>query len=417
MTVTPSDTAHDPGRRTSDFKLDVWVPYIATALCIWLGWQCIQMLLAGRGPPALAVSVAPRSPVALGRAAEQELVAQRPQNAETLAFAALGIAPFDVRAMRIAGLATAENGDTAVADQILTLAGNWSLRDTPTHAWLVAQRLRQGSYTSAFAHADTIARRRFDAQPQIFSLFTTAALDDPRSIPVTTRLVGQRPPWRWAYVKSLAETKGGDAVLATMAVALKDSDGRLQNDELQLLFGRWLSEGRIPAIAWLRGQLVDKVALVENGDFSPVEGTPPFAWRLVPASGVTEDIVEDDLQANNTALRVEASGWPTDRMVEQLMLLSPGSYSFNGDWRPETSADQRGFEWSVRCFEDGREIGVWRTPETEASEKWLAFRTGIVVPASGCTAQWLQLRSWNREEGGRAASWFDRLSVAPAGPS
>lgn len=414
MTATPSDTAQNRGRRTSHFKLDVWIPYIATALCIWLSWQCIQLLLAARSPPAMAVRVAPRSPVALGRAAEQELVARRPENAEALAFAALSVAPFDVRAMRIAGLAAAERGDTAAADQILTLAGNWSLRDTPTHAWLVAERLRQGSYTSAFAHADTIARRSIDAQPRIFNLFTTAALADSRSIPVITRLVGQRPPWRWAYVKSLAEAKGGDVVLATMAVALKDTDGRFQNDELQLLFGRWLGEGRIPAIAWLRGQLVDKVALVENGDFSPDEGTPPFTWRLVPASGVTEDIVEDDLQANNTALRVEASGWPTDRMVEQLLLLPPGSYGLKGDWRPEIPAEERGFEWSVRCFEDGREIGLWRTPETEASEKWLAFRTNIVVPASGCTAQWLQLRSWNREEGGRAATWFDRLSIAPA---
>lgn len=417
MTVTPSDTAHDPGRRTSDFKLDVWVPYIATALCIWLGWQCIQMLLAARSPPALAVRVAPRSPVALGRAAEQELAARRPENAEALAFAALGVSPFDVRAMRIAGLATAESGDTAAADELLTLAGNWSLRDTPTHAWLISQRLRQGSYTSAFAHADTIARRSLDAQSRIFNLFTTAALADPRSVPVITRLLGQRPPWRWAYVKSLAETRGGDAILAAMAVSLKDTDGRFQQDELQLLFGRWLAEGRIPAIAWLRGQLVDKVALVENGDFSAVDGTPPFSWRLIPASGVTEDIVEDDLQAGNTALRVEASGWPTDRMVEQLLLLPPGAYSLKGEWRPETAAEQRGFEWSVRCFEDSREVGVWRTPETGASDKWMAFRTDVVVPATGCTAQWLQLRSWNREEGGRAASWFDRLSVAPASAS
>lgn len=417
MTESPSGTTGEPDRRTSDFKPDGWIPYVAAALCIWLGWQCIQMLLAQRSPPALAVRVAPRSPVALGRAAEQELIARRPENAEFLAFAALGVSPFDVRALRIAGLATAENGNTAAADQRLTLAGNWSLRDTPTHAWLISQRLRQGSYTSAFAHADTIARRSADAQAGIFNLFTTAALSDPRSVPVITGLVGKRPPWRWAYVKSLVETKGGDAVLAAMAVSLKDTDGRFQQDELQLLFGRWLAEGRIPAIAWLRGQLTDKVVLVENGDFSAVDGTPPFSWRLIPASGVTEDIVEDDLRAGNTALRVEASGWVPDRMVEQLLLLPPGAYSLKGEWRPETAAEQRGFEWRVHCFEDSREIGVWRTPATEASDKWMAFRTDVVVPATGCTAQWLQLRAWSREEGGRAASWFDRLSVAPAAGS
>ena len=56
--------------------------------------------------------------------------------------------------------------------------------------WLIERRLRQGNYVSAFAHADTLVRRRQDIQPEVFSLFTLAGVQDPqRSLPVTADLL------------------------------------------------------------------------------------------------------------------------------------------------------------------------------------------------------------------------------------
>src|SRR5690606_6261812 len=100
--------------------------------------------------------------------------------------------PFDVRALRVAGLVAARNGQDELANEVVTLAGNWSLRDDPAHAWLIEYRLRRGDDGSAFAHADTLVRRREDVRTQVFDLFTTAANSDPRSLPVLIDLLSVR---------------------------------------------------------------------------------------------------------------------------------------------------------------------------------------------------------------------------------
>jgi hypothetical protein len=113
-----------------------WAPYVLTALAIWLGWQIVTALVVQRAPPESAVRIAPGSAQALSRAAEAELIAERPDQAADLAILSLRAAPFDVRALRVLGLVRART-DEAAADELLTLAGNWSLRDDPSHAWLM----------------------------------------------------------------------------------------------------------------------------------------------------------------------------------------------------------------------------------------------------------------------------------------
>ncbi|MGV8930453.1 MAG: tetratricopeptide repeat protein, partial [Brevundimonas sp.] len=125
-----------------------------------LGWQIALQPLMQRAPVEAAIRIAPTSPLVLRRAAEAELGADRNDNAAVLGREAFARSPFDVRALRVVGLTEARAGREDQADDILTLAGNWSLRDDPTHAWLVERRLRQGDYSSAFAHADTLVRRR-----------------------------------------------------------------------------------------------------------------------------------------------------------------------------------------------------------------------------------------------------------------
>ena len=110
-----------------------------------LGWQIAIQPLMQRAPAQLAIRVAPGSPLVLRRAAESELAARRIDNAAALSRDALVRSPFDVRALRVLGLTEARAGREDQADDILTLAGNWSLRDDPAHAWLVERRLRRGA--------------------------------------------------------------------------------------------------------------------------------------------------------------------------------------------------------------------------------------------------------------------------------
>ena len=118
------------------------IGYGLLALSVWLAWEVLKAPVAARAPPSIGVRIAATSPEVLRRAAEAEFTAGRPGNAEALAEESLVRAPFNARALRVRGLAAAEAGETEQADQLLTLAGNWSLRDDPAHAWLVEYRLR-----------------------------------------------------------------------------------------------------------------------------------------------------------------------------------------------------------------------------------------------------------------------------------
>ena len=101
--------------------------YVLVAVAIWLGWQVVREMAVGRLPAELSLRLSPGSALVLGRAAETEFAADRFENAEYLARQSLVRAPFNVQALRVLGLATAESGRKTEADDILTLAGNWTI--------------------------------------------------------------------------------------------------------------------------------------------------------------------------------------------------------------------------------------------------------------------------------------------------
>ncbi|HUH22823.1 MAG TPA: hypothetical protein VLZ51_02035, partial [Brevundimonas sp.] len=226
MTAADAPTARRPRRSVRDLA-----PYVLTVGAVWLGWQVVLQPVLQRGPPAIAVKAAPGSALVLRRAAETELLAAESDgadaathvdNAAFLAREALVRSPFDVRALRVIGLTEDRSGREDRADALLTLAGNWSLRDDPTHAWLVQHRLQRGDYASALAHADTLIRRRENLRPQVFRLFSTAAAQDPqRALPVVARLVAAHPPWRQAYLDSLYTSREGLQLAVNLAQSLE----------------------------------------------------------------------------------------------------------------------------------------------------------------------------------------------------
>ena len=391
--------------------------YVFIAVAVWLGWEVVKVPVVDRAPPALALRMAPGSPDALRRAAEGELVAEDWEDAAFLADRSLAAAPFNARALRVRGLAASRRGAVEQADQLLTLAGNWSLRDDPAHAWLVEHRLRQGSYGSAFAHADTLVRRRRDLHEKVFNLFTTAAVQDPRALPPLVRLLAASPPWRTSYLLSVQRREGADAVVLSLALALQTTATPLTDRELSRVYESWSAERRYTAIRALRRGLARPPtdAEIQNGDFStPVENQlPPFGWTLGTAPGLMVEIMEDDGLPENAALRVVSDGYGEPTVARQLVLLSPGRYTFSGRYRLENVAETA-FEWSVRCVEGGPPLAEIRLPLEEPQVGgWTAFATGVTVP-EGCTAQRLLLRPRAADRRSPLMVWFDDIDLVPA---
>jgi len=393
------------------------LPYVLVVGAVLLAWQIAIQPIAQRAPVSLAVRIAPGSPLVLRRAAEAELAAARPDNAAALARDALGRSPFDVRALRVVGLTEARAGRSDQADEILTLAGNWSLRDDPAHAWLVEHRLRRGDYASAFAHADTLVRRREDIQPQVFNLFTTAAAADPqRVLPVITNLLAAEPPWRSAYLNSLYGSNEGLQAAASLAVMLQSSRRPLTSPELQDFYLNLAQKGQIPVLAAVRARLNRPASgvVVSNGDFNDPSAPEPFQWSLTQTAGAAAEAISDDIDPSNTALRVEYDGYTPATLARQRLFMAPGRYRFRAASRSESGQPAGRIAWILACDPGGQSLfSTAAVPASGAAPRaWTAAGAEFTVP-QGCASQWLDLRGVPLDRRSPMAVWFDQITVTP----
>lgn len=390
--------------------LRAWAPYVLTALLIWLAWQIVVGLLVQRAPPELAIRVAPGSPAVMSRAAEAELVAGRVDQARDLAEMALRASPFDVRALRILGLSIAQSDEDA-ADPILTLAGNWSLRDDPSHAWLMTRRLRQGDYVGSFGHADALARRREDLRPRVFQYFATAAAEDPRAVPALLQRYAVGPNWRPEFFEFLRTAGNGPPVQAALAVGLTDRDGTLSDYELEVIYLDWLKAGRIPGLLALRARTGRPApAVVFDGGFDGRPGPKPFNWDLTAERGVIPTVSEDRSRAGESGLFVEFDGFLPASVAAQLVSLPPGPATLSYSIRVEAGGPDPLLKWTLTCLESGTVLTESRAPE---ATDWRTVRIRTTVPSQRCTVQWLKLETIQGPRRTSIAAWVDDVDIAP----
>lgn len=398
-------------------RVEELASYGLIAAAVVLGWQVAIQPLIQRAPVGIAVRIAPGSPLVLRRAAEAELEAGRPDNAAVLGREAIGRSPFDVRALRVVGLTEARAGRTDQADQLLTLAGNWSLRDDPAHAWLVEHRLRRGDYASAFAHADTLVRRRDDIQPQVFNLFTTAATLDPqRALPVLAGLLNAAPAWRSFYLSTLNDSPAGLGVSINLALLLQRGRAPFTDVELQRLYIALLEQRRIDALKMVRERLnrPPLTPAIANGSFSGPAVPDPFQWELVQKSGAIAAIMPSDVAQQDPALRVEYDGYTAALIARQVTILEPGSYRLRAESRIESGQPGERMIWTVTCDNGETRLSTEAVPANSETGKWAATVADFSVPAN-CPSQRLELRGAPLDHRAMMVVWFDRVSVTPAG--
>lgn len=394
-----------------------YLPYVLIAGAVALGWQIAIQPLKVRAPVELAVRLTPNSAIALGRAAESELAANRDSNAAFLARESLMRAPFSVRAMRVMGLAEARSGRVGQADEMITLAGNWSLRDDPSHAWLIEHRLRRGNYGSALAHADTLLRRRDDLQPQIFRLFTMAGSSDPqRALPVIAHLMSSAPPWRTRYWHTLPESSEGLTVAANLAILLDRTSSPVTNGELGQLYVGLTNGGQIEAVKLLRSRLGRPAdTTVTNGDFESPDAPLPFQWALSQQAGATALISAESAGNEDHALRVEYDGFVATELASQRMFLNPGHYRLTTNAMIESGEPVDRLAWLVSCAgpAEASLVSLPAVSISMGSAEWATSSVEFTVP-NNCASQVLALRGRSIDRRLRMAVWFDDIAVTPS---
>lgn len=400
-------------------RLAQWVPLALIVLAVWLAAQIILVPLTQRSPPGMAVRINPGSPVALSRAAEAEFVDGRYDNALALSREALRKSPFSVQALRVAGMATDKLGRPADANEMLTLAGNWSLRDDPSHAWLVIYRLRQGDLPGAFAHADTLMRRGRQ-QPVFFSLLSTAAREEPRSIGLIAELLAAQPPWQSGFFNSLYETPEGAHLAANLVIQLEARGKPVDDQELSRLYSWIAQHTELSNLERVRRAIGRPkrlgTGLLDDGQFDQTDLIAPLGWNLERAAGLQVEITGASSTDPNRALRVSYSGLGQKVIAYQYVVVPPGRLKLTGRVRQEQPSAAGAFVWQAVCLYGGNSPAAGQMTVHEAdSRDWQRFEALVDIPASGCSGIVLRLMTQPTTNRLTATIWLDDLDLAPAG--
>lgn len=381
-----------------------WAPIGLIALGVWLGWAIIANGLGGRLPPELAVQLAPGSPSALTRLADQQEKAGRTAAAARTARAALARTPFNAVALRVLGLSLARTRPDR-ADQLMTLAGNWTLRDSPTHLWLFEHRISQGETTSALAHVDTVLRRRLDLREPLFAILLRGSQADPAFRGALLQRLALGPNWRTPYLAWLVADPKRHAEAATLILALTSGQLASHDPEVELILTALLRAREFEGLRATASQLgLLQGKALKAGDFEHDAGQLPFAWDILGTAGAGGDIV-DDAEWGGKVLVVDYDGLSAAPVARHLLALSPGRYILTA--RKRTTGRPDAVAWRLACAEGAAlasELGHF-----QPNRVLIAFD----VPKQNCSLQWLELRGEPGERFSAGTVIFDDIDLKP----
>jgi len=131
--------------------------------------------------------------------------------------------------------------------------------------------------------------------------------------------------------------------------------------------------------------------LLFNSKFEVLPSGMPFDWVISSGSGVTIDVVPRPDNESEHALRIDFEYGRVDyRGVTQLVMLTPGTYSFQGKYEGQF-VGPRGLKWRIVCAGNetmplGESVMMTGTGST-----WRDVGFKFTVPSTNCRAQYIRL--------------------------
>lgn len=313
--------------------------------------------------------------------------------------------PLNARAMRLLGEAADANaaleprepgGSEAAKMQrtagFMRAAARLSAREAVAVEWMMRYAMTTQDFPAAVAYADTLMR----SYPAVIATFSAPfgrLLGDKAFAPHLMAVLEQNPPWRENLLISMLGTLTDARMPLDVLFALKATEHPPTVNELRA-YVQFLAQHKLYEMSyytWLQflpAEHLRRAGFLFNADFKFDPSGFPFDWAIEQGSGVNVELVPD-ASAGRTLRIVFGEGRAQFRGVSQVMLLSPGHYTFRNDYRGQL-AGRRGLEWRVRCLGTEKMIGHGPIPVGRVAD-WTRGSFQFVVPAQDCRAQVVQL--------------------------
>jgi hypothetical protein len=301
--------------------------------------------------------------------------------------------PLNARALRILGQLESVDKDNGAVSKLLNAAVQLSLHDSIAvyGTMLAAAQAKDDKATTYYA--DVLLRTRPESGKYVVPILTKI-VEDKGSSGLVEAVLDKNPPWRKQFFEALPHSVEDARTPLEFFLQLKTSPTPPTSGEIapyiKFLLSRKLYD--LAYYTWLQFLPADELreaGLLFNGNFDVVPSGLPFDWMMTPGSGVTLEIVPKPDSTGKHALLVDfAYGRVEYHSVRQLVMLTPGTYEFKGQYKGQLLGP-RGLKWRIVC-ESG--------PTLEESPmiigmmpSWRALEFTFTVPAQDCRAQYVRL--------------------------
>lgn len=368
--------------------------------------------------PAIAARIDASNGGAIAALAETRMLSARSDadvgDVERLARAALTASPLEASALRNVGFVLAVTGREPLGRQLLTLAGEASLRDYLTHAWLLNDHFARDRVVEAIREADIVLRQDVSVWPVVMPELARL-LADRRAIDPLARRLATKPYWRGSFLQTLAadgvDREAGYALLQrlkTLGAPASTTESQpwllsVAESDPRLLYRRWT--------ALLAAPLPASQARLRDGGFEGLDAPAPFNWSFYPRDGVYAERSSGP-DRRGGALYLSFDGTGIANFATQKLVLPAGRYRLTGRVYGDGAVDAGRFAAQFRCGENGAELA--RVPLEPGTESWTRFELDVTVTSS-CPAQHVWFVGSAGESLDPAAIWVDDLALNPLG--
>jgi tetratricopeptide (TPR) repeat protein len=311
------------------------------------------------------------------------------------ATAALMSDPLNASALRILGqLAEADNDDAGAA-QFMRAADRLSRHENVAAYWLLRNSAKAGNYKAAIHFADGLLRA--DPQSDRFVVPVLGQIsEDKDGAALLKAVLVSDPPWRGQFISQLPYNVTDARTPLDLLLALRTNpvpptpaeigpyiDFLVGHNFYGLAYYTWLQ--------FLPPADLRHAGLLFNGNFEGELSGLPFDWKITAGAGVTVDVVPRPDKSGEHALLVDFQYGRVDyHSVKELVMLAPGTYQFNGEYKGSL-VGPRGMIWRVVCANGMVTNGGESPTIIGVTPNWQSVSFTFTVPAKDCPAQYVRL--------------------------
>jgi hypothetical protein len=308
------------------------------------------------------------------------------------------------------GLAADRRGDQNAASGLMNSSGALSWRDVSANAWLFQHQFESGDFVRSMLRADALIRTRPETADKLYPILATAAANRGVGAALATRLA-EDPFWRAGFIQNLS-IRAEPAVTFSILSQLQSSGAPVTVDESsdyvrRLIDLKRYDEALLGVMLLLPNDRRSSYQYLYNGDFNKIQGIMPFDWAINPVAGVSITMETSPQRNMEAALHIYSDGDSTGKLMQQVIVLTPGAYHLGALRMSPTPATSQRLQWSVRCL-DGP---VLLKTTDAATEQWKRFSDGFVVPETGCGGQSLELLPTPADRRAAVEVWYDKIAV------